>query len=254
MSTDEDGGDVAEATPVAALRDPAPEHNEVLRRLPHEEYDRLRPHFEVVSLVSMQVINEPGSEIENVYFPQDAVISYVTMLQGSAGVEAHTVGRDGMAGFCLINGVSNSTAQMICQIPGEAKRMSAAAFRDILPECPDLTARLRRYAQLVMELVSQSAACNRMHVTEERCARWLLMSHDRTGRDRFHLTQGFLAQMLGVRRPGVTVAIGMLEKAGFISHQRGVIAVLDRDGLERSSCECYDVIRRREIELIGMHS
>ncbi|HVF40718.1 MAG TPA: helix-turn-helix domain-containing protein, partial [Gemmatimonadaceae bacterium] len=145
----------------------------------------------------------------------------------------------------------NTSSQIIVQIPGDAKRMAASIFLEVLEECPELRQRLRRYSQLVTELVSQSAACNRMHVTEERCARWLLMSHDRTGRDHFHLTQGFLAQMLGVRRPGVTVAIGILEKAGLILHERGVITVMDRRGLEEASCECYATVRRREITLVG---
>jgi CRP-like cAMP-binding protein len=115
---------------------------------------------------------------------------------------------------------------------------------------PALDRLLHRYGQLVFETVSQSAACNRLHVIEQRCARWLLMSHDRVGRDRFDLTQEFLAEMLGVRRPGVTVAMGILEKAGVIAHGRGNITVTNRAGLEKASCECYKTIRERQAKLI----
>ena len=127
----------------------------------------------------------------------------------------------------------------------------SAAFRRLVDECDGLNRLLHRYSQFVFESVAQSAACNRMHVIEQRCARWLLMSEDRVGRSQFDLTQEFLAEMLGVRRPGVTVAMGALEKAGLIAHGRGRIAVTDRPGLEQVACECYGVIKARQQELLS---
>jgi CRP-like cAMP-binding protein len=137
------------------------------------------------------------------------------------------------------------------QITGEALRVSTEDFLQLTSSCPELDRLLHRYSQFVFETVSQSAACNRLHVIEQRCARWLLMSQDRVGRDEFNLTQESLAEMLGVRRPGVTVAMGELEKAGLIAHSRGMIAVVDRPGLENASCECYRTIKDRQSELIS---
>jgi CRP-like cAMP-binding protein len=121
----------------------------------------------------------------------------------------------------------------------------------LLDDCAALYRVLHRYSEFVYETVAQSAACNRLHVIEQRCARWLLMSQDRVGRDTFDLTQEFLAEMLGVRRPGVTVSMGILEKAGLIAHARGNITVVDRAGLERAACECYQTIRCRQAKLIA---
>ena len=129
--------------------------------------------------------------------------------------------------------------------------MSSDAFLKLCGEMPELRRALNRYSQLVIETISQSAACNRVHVIEERCARWLLMSHDRVASDEIPLTQEFLAQMLGVRRPGVTVAIGILERAGLITHGRGRIRVTDRKGLEAASCECYRIVKGEYERLLG---
>ncbi|HVF39259.1 MAG TPA: helix-turn-helix domain-containing protein, partial [Gemmatimonadaceae bacterium] len=120
----------------------------------------------------------------------------------------------------------------------------------ILSTCPELNRVLHLYSQLVFETVAQSTACNRLHEIENRCARWLLMSHDRVGRDSFDLTHEFLSQMLGVRRAGVTVAIGMLERQGLLSHTRGNITIVDRAGLEKASCECYGAVQRREAAIL----
>jgi len=138
----------------------------------------------------------------------------------------------------------------IGQITGETRRVPVNYFRELSSRCEGLRRVLHRYSQFTFETVSQSAACNRMHVIEQRCARWLCMSQDRVGRDQFDLTQEFLAEMLGVRRPGVTVAMGLLERAGLITHGRGHIRVVDRAGLEKASCECYQTIKTREAMLL----
>ena len=162
-----------------------------------------------------------------------------------------TIGADGFVGIAVFHRVPSSRLKAIGQITGEARRIGTDDFRRLVPDCENLDRLLHRYSQFVFETVSQSAACNRLHVIEQRCARWLLMSQDRVGRDQFDLTQEFLAEMLGVRRPGVTVAMGVLQKAGLITHGRGNITVIDRPGLERASCECYQTIRSRQAELIS---
>ena len=205
----------------------------------------------MVTIQSKQVIYRRDEPIRHVYFPENCVISLVTELDDGDSVEAITVGCDGFAGIAVFHGVSSSRLKAIGQITGEARRIEAEAFAELARECENLNRLLHRYSQFVFETVSQSAACNRLHVIEQRCARWLLMSEDRVGRSHFDLTQEFLAEMLGVRRPGVTVAMGVLEKAGLISHSRGNITVTDRAGLEEASCECYKTIKQRQSELIA---
>ncbi|HST08204.1 MAG TPA: Crp/Fnr family transcriptional regulator [Gemmatimonadaceae bacterium] len=225
--------------------------NRILGLLPPAELEEVLGLCERVSVRSKEIVFRRGESIPYVYFPEDCVISLVTELDNGDAVEAMTVGSDGFAGIAVFHGVSASRLKGLGQITGEALRLSTADFKQLTDSCPELERVLHRYSQFVFETVSQSAACNRLHVIEQRCARWLLMSQDRVGRDEFNLTQEFLAEMLGVRRPGVTVAMGELEKAGLIAHSRGMIAVVDRPGLENASCECYRTIRDRQSELIS---
>jgi CRP-like cAMP-binding protein len=229
----------------------AREGNRLLRDLPAPEATRVASLLERVELKSTQEITAAGDPIEWVHFPDSSVISLVTLVNGDGGVEALTVGRDGMSAFPLVAGARTSFARVVCQIPGWARRASAKDFMPALCDMPELHRRLRLYTQLAFDVTSQSSACNRIHVTEERCARWLLMAQDRAGRDEFKLTQTFLSQMLGVRRPAVTVAVGVLERSGVITHRRGRIQITDRAGLEDAACECYAAIRRRQEELLG---
>lgn len=198
-----------------------------------------------VTLATKEPVWEPNQPIQQVYFPETAVISLVTLLDAGP-IEAITIGNDGFVGLPVFHGPGETVTRAGCQMPGLSWRMTTKVFVDLCSASPPLRRALNRYSQLVIETISQSAACNRVHVIEERCARWLLMSNDRVGSDEIPLTQEFLAQMLGVRRPGVTVAIGILERAGLISHGRGRIRVTDRKGLEAASCECYAAVRRRE--------
>jgi CRP-like cAMP-binding protein len=205
---------------------------------------------ELVPIRSKEIVYEREQPIQFAHFPEDCVISLVTELEDGDVVEAMTVGNDGFAGIAVFHGLSSSRLTAVGQISGESRRVKVDDFRELMASCPSLYRLLHRYSQLVFETVSQSAACNRLHVIEQRCARWLLMSQDRVGRDGFDLTQEFLAMMLGVRRPGVTVAMGLLDKAGLITHRRGSITVVNRPGLEKASCECYRTIRARETKLI----
>jgi CRP-like cAMP-binding protein len=227
------------------------EHNRLLHGLPAEEIGILEPLLEPFEIRSKGLMYEAGTVIEDIHFPQTGVISLVTVLDGGGGVEALTVGKDGATGIAVLHGIRTTFCRIVGQIPGISRKARVAPFLEALDDMPVLRRRLELYSQFAFEMASQSAACNRMHVTEERCSRWLLMSQDRVGRDEFNLTQGFLSQMLGVRRPGVTVAIGVLEKAGLIAHERGLIRILDRAGLEAAACECYALTKRREASIFG---
>jgi hypothetical protein len=227
------------------------EQNRLLLGLPAAESELLEPLLEPFEIRSKGLMNEAGTLIEDIHFPQTGVISLVTVLDGGGGVEALTIGKDGATGLAVVHGIQTTFCRIVGQIPGISKKARVGPFLEALGDMPVLRRRLDLYSQLAFELASQSAACNRMHVTEERCSRWLLMSHDRVGRDEFNLTQGFLSQMLGVRRPGVTVAIGVLEKAGLIAHERGLIRILDRTGLEAAACECYALTKQREARIFG---
>jgi CRP-like cAMP-binding protein len=236
-----------EAGRTAALRST---RNIVLRELPPRDLQLVASAAEWVQLAVKDPVWEPNETIEQVHFPETAVISLVTVLDAGS-IEAITIGNDGFVGLPIFHGPGSTVTRAGCQMPGRSWRLTSAEFMKVCGNSAALRRALNRYSQLVIETISQSAACNRIHVIEERCARWLLMSHDRVGSSEIPLTQEFLAQMLGVRRPGVTVAIGILERAGLISHGRGRITVTDRAGLEAASCECYAAIKRRE-KLLSM--
>ena len=222
----------------------AEERNLLLRLLPEPEYLRLREHLTPVHLVSGMVLSEPNERITEIYFPRSCVLSLIYRFHDGAVVEVGTVGNEGMSGLPLFLGIDSMPVETIAQVPGDALRMSASAFLSMADqEDGQMHDLLHRYTQGLMMQVSQTAACNGMHTVEERCARWILMTDDRVGGTEFHLTQEFLSYMLGVRRPGVTVAAASLQRAGLIRYRRGRMAVQDRRGLEKASCECYGVVR-----------
>jgi len=186
-----------------------------------------------------------------VYFPNYGVLSMLTVLDSGEAVEIATVGNEGMADLSVFLGLKIATSRLLNQVPGDVMRLRTSSFLRLVSQCPGLRAGLGFYMVAMFTLVSQSAACNRLHPLEERCARWILMTHDRVDADTFPLTQEFLSTMLGVRRPSVTVAAGILQKAGFISYSRGKMTVVDRAGLEASACECYELITARFQNLPG---
>jgi CRP-like cAMP-binding protein len=172
------------------------------------------------------------------------VTSMLTVMSDGSAVEAGSVGREGVVGSQTAFGSARIIERWICQVPGDSIRVPAVAFRRAYQTNTVLRRLTDHYTQAYMASLSQSVACNRLHTLYERCARWLLLTHDRVGRDDFMLTQEFLSIMLGVRRPGVSVAAATLARAGFISYVRGNVRVLDRRGLESASCECYVVVNR----------
>lgn len=187
----------------------------------------------------------------HVYFPTEGFISLVVVVNGSPGVEVGMVGREGMVGAQLVLGVARSPVHAVVQGEGTAWRVPARAFRGELARSASLRRHLNSYLYVLMAQQSASAACLRFHQTGQRLARWLLMSQDRAHADSFHVTQEFLAYMLGMRRVGITAAAGMLQKEGLIEYNRGEMKVLDRSGLEAVACNCYAADQKTYTELLG---
>src|ERR1041384_4049444 len=217
--------------------------NRLLATLPKKEYERLLPRLSTVSLVLGEELYEPGEAIKYVYFPNDSIISLISQLSGTAWLEVGMVGNEGMAGLAVFMGESSSSTRALVQGSGTAMRMSSAAVRKEANQLGSLHRLLHRYSHSLLTQVSQSAACNRFHLVNARLARWLLMTNDRLGLEEFPLTQEFLSNMLGVRREGVSKAAGALQAASLIRYSRGMIAVLNRRGLEAKSCDCYAIIK-----------
>jgi CRP-like cAMP-binding protein len=221
-----------------------PVGNRLLAALPAKDYERLLPKLEPVTLAFGDILFEPGDNIRHVYFPSNAIISLLSTVGEREHLEVGIVGNDGMAGLPVFMGVSKSRTRGLVQGEGSALRMKAAALRKELSNGGSALPKfLHRYTHSLLTQISQSAACNRFHLVNARLARWLLMTHDRIEGDEFRLTQEFLSLMLGVRREGVTLAAGSLQKQKLISYSRGRIMVLDRAGLEASSCACYAVVK-----------
>jgi CRP-like cAMP-binding protein len=221
-----------------------PGQNRLLSTLPRNVQIRLLPHMEKLSLAVRHVLYEPDAPIVHVYFPLSGVLSLVIVLKGGECVEIGTVGNEGMLGTPVLLGARRSPCRSMVQVAGQSLRMRAEHFRQSLDEQPEFAGIVRRYTQGLFNQVSQTTACNHVHSVQARMCRWLLMTHDRVGADEFHLTQELLAQMLGVRRPSVTVAAGGLQRAGLIRYQRGRICIVDRAGLEAGACECYETVRQ----------
>jgi CRP-like cAMP-binding protein len=222
---------------------PGPGANRLLAILPQASRERLLERLEPVRYELGQLLMVQGDPIEVVSFPTTAVLSMVIALEDGRTVEAAPAGFEGMGGVEVLLGEQLSQYEVTVQGAGEALQMPAANLVALAEADPLIRGVLLRYAQVQTITASRSAACNRMHEVEERLARWLLHMHDWIGGDHLHLTQEFVATMLGVRRSSVTVAAGALQNAGLIAYRRGEITILDREGLEEVACEDYRVIR-----------
>jgi CRP-like cAMP-binding protein len=222
--------------------------NQLLNALPDPERERVISSVKPVFIAVNTVLFEPGRPIAHVDFPRNCVVSLVTPLQGETVVEVATVGNEGIVGVPLVMGGS-LPVRAICSVAGWADRMDALSFVEEVQREGPLREVVNDYLQALFGQISQAAACNRLHSTEERLSRWLLMSHDRAGSDEFPITHKFLGRMLGARRASVTVAAGVLQEAGLIRYRRGRVTIIDRTGLEAAACECYGVI---ETELKGV--
>jgi CRP-like cAMP-binding protein len=230
---------------------PASGTNRLLAALPAAALGRILPLLEEVELTFREDIYRRDRPVDHVWFPAAGIVSLVSEFADGAPVEVATVGPEGMVGIQLLLGSDRIAHRALVQVAGSALRMAAGDFRRLLGELPAFEGLLRRYTLALLSQIAQAAACNRAHNVEERLARWLLMTHDRVGAPEFPLTQEFIGQMLGVRRPTVSLAAGMLQRAELIHYVRGRISILDRPGLEAASCECYATIAAEFERLVG---
>ena len=230
-------------------RGPA-DSNRLLRAFDDADRARLLEVGERVRLTQKQVLVEPDQQYESVYFPLDCVISLLTVFRDDTAVETATIGCEGMLGLPVYLGTGTMPVLVLNQLPGEAIRVPAHDFARVA-ESARTRLVLDRYTQAFLSQVFQNAACNAHHPIVERCARWLLLMHDRVRSSHLALTHELLAYMLGVRRAGVTEAAGELQSAGYIRYSRGRVEILDRAGLESAACECYGIMRRVYDELLS---
>jgi CRP-like cAMP-binding protein len=217
--------------------------NELLDRLPNEEFAGLEPMLQRVGLDIKQVVQHFDTEISHVYFPTTALLSLLTVLEEDDPIETSTVGKEGFVGLATSLGVTLSPHRVICQKVGVSLRLPVSAFQAALARGPALTHLVQRYIAYSLRSSGQGMACNALHPLEARASRWLLTIHDQAGIDEFPMTQEFLAFMLGVRRQSVTVVAAALHAAGLIEYRRGIIVVRDRPRLEEAACECYFTLR-----------
>jgi CRP-like cAMP-binding protein len=226
--------------------DDNPVANQILLGLPAKERDTIFPQLTGVELKTHIVLHEPGEAIKFGYFVNSGMVSVLTVLAERKSVEVGLTGKDGFVGLPLIVGFSSGPTQAVVQIAGSAFKISARALTQVVGQCPTLANRLQRYVQILAMQGTQVAACNRLHEVDERLARWLLMCQDRIGSNLVPLTQEFLAHMLGTRRASVTVAAGVLQKAGLITYERGHVNIVDRARLEGACCECYETMVQQD--------
>jgi len=226
-----------------------PRRNLILRALPDDEYARLEPWLEPVSLKVRDHLYQRNGAIGAVYFPVDGVLSVLATVEDEPAVEVATVGYEGMSGLPVFLGTATSPHDCFCQVEGNAMCLSTDDLRKFLIGDGALHDLLHRYTQATVVQLAQNVACNRLHNTEERCARWLLQTRDRAGSDQFTLTQEFLGQMLGVSRGTVSLTAGMLQQAGLLRYSRGRMTIVDPEALHDVACECYGIIQEEHRRL-----
>jgi CRP-like cAMP-binding protein len=217
--------------------------NQILNSLPEEDFRRLWVHLEPVELPSGKYIYHPLEPITHVYFPNYAVASIVASTSSGRSAEVGIIGGEGAVGLDVLMSVDSSPNECMIQIPGDGWRITTAALREEFRRCGTVHAALLRFVHKLIIQISQTTLCNRLHTIEERLSRWLLMSHDRVEKDELRLTQEFIAIMLGVNRPSVSISAISLQKRGLIKYSRGNIQILNRPGLENLTCECYQIVK-----------
>jgi CRP-like cAMP-binding protein len=228
-----------------------PTHNRLLAALPREEYERVLPHLGHVTFRLGEVVYESGGQMEHIYFPTNAIISLLYLMENGASAEMGMAGKEGLVGVALFMGGNTMPNRAVVQSAGRAVRMKARVLQEEFARGGTFQRLLLRYTQALLTQMSQTAVCNRLHAIEQQLCRWLLLSHDRLDSDELVMTQELIANMLGVRREGVTAAAGRLQEQGLISYVRGRIQILDRRRLEASACECYKVVKDEYERLLG---
>ena len=225
--------------------------NRLLAALPRDEYERLLPSLQQVSFSLGEVVYEFGGHLDYVFFPTTSIISLLYTMENGSSAEMGLTGNDGVVGIALFMGGGTMPNRAVVQSAGSAIRMKAKVLQDEFALGGKFQRLLLRYTQGLITQISQTAVCNRLHSVEQQLCRWLLLSHDRLKSDELIMTQELIADMLGVRREGVTVAAGHLQDAGAISYVRGHITILDRQKLEETVCECYQVVKDEFLRLLG---
>jgi CRP-like cAMP-binding protein len=227
--------------------------NHLLSHLSEEAYAAIAALLQPAELAVKQVLYERGNPLSPyIYFPVNCGISAILPMQDGAAVEVGTVGNEGFCAVEVLTGADACINTYICQVPGQALRMSVADFMHALDKVPELSKLTRSYFQGYMSQVTQSVACNRLHSVEMRFARWMLITHDRVQGDEFELTQEFIAEMLGAQCPSVSLVAGQFQKAGLIQYSGGHMRILNRAGLEDTACECYFDVRDQFQRLLGV--
>jgi CRP-like cAMP-binding protein len=227
------------------LRDSSqPEHNELLAALPSGERARIYPFLQRVAMPLGMVLYEPSDVLRHVYFPIDCIVSLLYMMQNGDSAEISLVGNEGLVGVALFMGGESTPSRAIVQSEGCAYRLNARRLKDEFRRQGQMQLLLLRYTQSLLTQMAQTAVCNRLHSVDQQLCRWLLLSLDRLRSNRLSMTQELIANMLGVRREGVTIAAAKLQKLGVIRYSRGVVTIVDRQQLEKLSCECYAVVKR----------
>ena len=229
---------------------PAPLQNKLLAVLSPEVQHRLRPHLEHVPLPLGKVMYEAGDTLRHAYFPIDSIVSLLYVMENGASAEISVVGNEGLVGISLFMGGGSTPSRAVVQSAGSAYRMRASVIKDEFGRHGDMTLVLLRYTQALITQMAQTAVCNRHHTIDQQLCRWLLLSLDRLSGNQLAMTQELIANMLGVRREGVTEAAGRLQDRGAIRYRRGKITVLDRPLVERLSCECYAVVKAESDRLL----
>jgi CRP-like cAMP-binding protein len=227
-----------------------PTANRLLRTLSVDDYELLVPHLEPIALPLRKVLFEPGAEATHAYFPTSGMASMVSEMKDGT-VEVGTVGNEGMVGTPILLYSKSMTTRTFMQLAGAGYRVAAAPLRSMIKQSPDAEQLFFRYAQTMFDQLAQWVACNRLHTLEARCSRWLLMTADRAGSDSFTLTHEFLSYMLGVHRPAVSLVASELSERGLLKYRRGAVTIVDREGLEETSCECYAIAKRSTEQLFA---
>ena len=228
---------------IALLGRGSPRQNHLLDALPASDYTRLEPHLELVSMGLGEVLYEPGARLRHVYFPTTSIVSLLYVMEDGASAEIAVVGNEGVLGISLFMGGETTPSHAVVQSAGHGVRLKAQLLKDEFARFGPMMHLLLRYTQALITQMAQTAVCNRHHSVDQQLCRWFLLSLDRLQTNELSMTQELIANMLGVRREGVTEAAGSLQDAGLIRYQRGQISVLDRPGLEARACECYQVVK-----------
>lgn len=233
---------------------PDPCDNQILNALPELERERLFPHLKLVPMPLGMVLYESGAALRHIYFPTNSIVSLLYVMRDGASAEIAVVGNDGAVGVSLFMGGETTPSRALVQSAGQAYRLTGKRLKDEFNRHGNMLHVLLRYTQSLLTQMAQTAVCNRHHTLDQQLCRWLLLSLDRLKSSQLDMTQELIANMLGVRREGVTEAAGKLQKLGVIRYARGKITVLDRPHLERLSCECYSVVKRETDRLLSPHA